>query len=119
MQVIYIKTLKNVALIIMFFLVPSTSLRVNSKRNKKTPGCRTHPSPLLRYYPELVEGRDEVFYLLIFARLRSAKIYAKRKKWNLKSKKLGRIFYFTRAWHRTNAVPIRVNAFFRAARWNG
>jgi hypothetical protein len=35
----------------------------------------------------------------------------KRKKWNLKSKTLGRIFYFTRAWQRTNAVPIRVNAF--------
>ncbi len=26
---------------------------------------------------------------------------------------------FTRAWPRTNAVPIRVNAFFRVARWNG
>jgi hypothetical protein len=75
MQVIYIKTLKTFALIIMFFLTPSTSLRVNSKRNKKTPGCRPHPGPLRGR-----GGQVGVFCSLIFARLRYAKIYAKRKK---------------------------------------
>ena len=77
MQDIYSKTLITFALLNLFFLflAPSTSLRVNSKRNKKTPGCRPHPGPLRRR-----GGEEGVFRSLIFARLRCAKIYAKRKK---------------------------------------
>jgi hypothetical protein len=46
MQVIFTKTLKTYALIIMFFLflAPSTSLRVNSKRNKKLPAADLTPA---------------------------------------------------------------------------
>ena len=64
-----------ISLIYFLFLAPSTSLRVNSKRNKKTPGCRPHPGPLQRR-----GGQEGVFCSLIFARLRCAKIYAKAKK---------------------------------------
>ena len=73
MQVIYSKTLKIFALLNLFFLFwsPSTSLRVNSKRNTKTPGCRPHPGPLPRR-----GGQEGVFYSLIFARLRCTKINA-------------------------------------------
>ncbi len=78
MQVIFSKTLKNVVLLDLFFLflAPSTSLRVNSKRNKKTPGCRPHPGPLQRRGGQA----GVLFYSLIFERLHCAKIYAKRKK---------------------------------------
>ena len=108
MQVIYSKTLKIFALLNLFFLflAPSVSLRVNLKRNKKIASCKPHPSPFQRR-----GGQEGVFCSLIFARLRCAKINAKRKKWKLKSKTLGRILDFIRAWPRTNAVPIRVNAF--------
>jgi hypothetical protein len=73
MQVIHSKTLKTFALLNLFvlFLAPSTSLRVNSKRNKKTPGCRPNPGPLQRR-----GGQEGVFCSLIFARLCYAKIYA-------------------------------------------
>jgi hypothetical protein len=69
MQVIYSKTLKTFALLNLFvlFLAPSTSLRVNSKRTKKTPGC-------------IIDSFHYFFRSLIFAMLRCAKIYAKRKK---------------------------------------
>ena len=49
----------QISLIYFLFLAPLTSLRVNSKRTKKTPGYSPHPSPLQRCYPELVEGRGE------------------------------------------------------------
>jgi hypothetical protein len=46
MQVIYSKTLKTFALLNLFFLffAPSTSLRVNSKRNKKFPAADLTPA---------------------------------------------------------------------------
>jgi hypothetical protein len=62
MQVIYIKTLKNLALLDLFFLFLAVK-----KRNKKTPGC-------------IIDSFHYFFRSLIFARLRCAKIYAKRKK---------------------------------------
>ena len=54
-------------LLYVLFLAPSTSLRVNSKRTKKTPGC-------------IIDFFHYFFRSLIFARLRCAKIFAKRKK---------------------------------------
>ena len=62
MQDIFIKTLKTFALLDLFFL-----FFVVKKRNKKTPGC-------------IVDSFHYFFRSLIFARLRCAKIYAKRKK---------------------------------------
>jgi multisubunit Na+/H+ antiporter MnhE subunit len=62
MQVIYCKTLKTFALLNLFFLFLAVK-----KRNKKTPGC-------------IVDFFHCFFRSLIFARLRCAKIYTKRKK---------------------------------------
>ncbi len=109
MQVINCKTLKTFALVILFFLflAPSTSLRVNSKRNKKTPGC-------------IIDSFHYFFRSLIFARLRCAKNQREAKKsgtWNQQSK--AGFLILSEREPRTNAVPIWVNAFFRGARWNG
>ena len=70
MQVIYSKTLKTFSLLNLFVLFLAVK-----KRTKKTPGYRPHTGPL-----RMRGGQEGVFYSLIFARLRCAKIYAKRKK---------------------------------------
>jgi hypothetical protein len=46
MQVIYIKKLKTFVILDLFFLflAPSTSLRVNSKRNEKLPAADLTPA---------------------------------------------------------------------------
>ena len=62
MQVIYSKTLKTFALLKLFVLFLAVK-----KRTKKTPGC-------------IIDSFHYFFRSLIFARLRCAKIYAKRKK---------------------------------------
>ena len=61
MQVIYSKTLKTFALLKLFVLFLAVK-----KRTKKTPGC-------------IIDSFHYFFRSLIFARLRCAKIYAKRK----------------------------------------
>jgi hypothetical protein len=62
MQGYYSKILRTPALLVMFFLFLTVK-----KRNKKTPGC-------------IIDSFHYFFRSLIFARLRCAKIYAKRKK---------------------------------------
>jgi hypothetical protein len=59
MQVIYSKPLKNYALLNLFFLffAPSTSLRVNSKRNKKLPAADLTPA----FSKE--EGENKEFFI--------------------------------------------------------
>ena len=62
MQVIYSKTIKTVAFLNLFVLFLAIK-----KRTKKTPDC-------------IIDSFHYFFRSLIFARLRFAKIYAKRKK---------------------------------------
>ena len=87
MQVIFTKTLKTFALIIMFFLFLTAK-----KRNKKTPGC-------------IVDSFHYFFRSLIFARLRCAKIYAKRKKVEpeIKNARPDLLFYLSVATNKRGA----------------
>ena len=77
MQVIYSKTLKIFALLNLFFLV-------RQKKNQKTPGC-------------IVDFFHYFFIHWFLQGFAVQKSTRSEKKWNLKSKTLGRIFYFTRA----------------------
>ena len=87
MHVIYSEKLKNFAFLNLFFLFLAVK-----KRNKKTPGC-------------IVDSFHYFFRSLIFARLRCAKIYAKRKKVEpeIKNARPDLLFYLSVATNKRGA----------------